>query len=132
MQKKTSLLLAILSTTLFSCGTLNKTEKDSDTVEYVLYEHNVDTDVLQEEEEIVFKPTHHSTTATELHYVVEIDSTSGKEYQFEIPESFDVNTDSLLNSWQARNLLHKLDCNSSKEKIAPNSAATSIAAISSP
>ena len=117
MQKKTSLLLAILSTTLFSCGTLKNTEENSDTVKMVIYEHEDKSDVLQEEEEIVFKPTHHSTTATKLHYVVEVDSTNGKEYQFEIPESFAVNTDSLLESWQARNLLHKLDCNSSNVKI---------------
>ena len=50
-------------------------------------------------------------TATNLRYEIDLDTMVGNGYTFEIPESMNANIDSLLNSWQARNMLHKLDCN---------------------
>jgi membrane-bound lytic murein transglycosylase D len=39
---------------------------------------------------------------------------TGNGYTFEIPESMNADIDSLLNSWQARNMLNKLDCDGSE------------------
>ena len=45
-------------------------------------------------------------------YTAEADSTreNGNSEEFDLPEGLMVNIDSLLNSWQARNLLNVLDC----------------------
>ena len=45
-------------------------------------------------------------------YTAEADSTrqSTNSEEFDLPEGLMVNIDSLLNSWQARNLLNVLDC----------------------
>lgn len=56
--------------------------------------------------------------ATNLRYEIDLDTMTGSGYSFEIPESMNANIDSLLNSWQARNMLRKLDCDGSEwEKI---------------
>ena len=49
-------------------------------------------------------------TATNLRYEIDLDTMTGNGYTFDIPESMNANIDSLLNSWQARNMLHKLNC----------------------
>lgn len=56
--------------------------------------------------------THHTapqTIATNVRYEVNLDTLTGNGYTFELPESMNADIDSLLNSWQARNLLHMLD-----------------------
>ena len=54
-------------------------------------------------------------TATNLRYEIDLDTMVGNGYTFEIPESMNANIDSLLNSWQARNMLHKLDRNGDEQ-----------------
>jgi membrane-bound lytic murein transglycosylase D len=49
--------------------------------------------------------------ATETEYVIDIEDVECDSCLFEVPESMTENTDSLLNTWQARTLLKKLDCN---------------------
>lgn len=52
--------------------------------------------------------------ATNVRYEIDLDTMTGSGYSFEIPESMNANIDSLLNSWQARNMLRKLDCDGSE------------------
>lgn len=59
--------------------------------------------------------TEPSTIATDMRYEVDIDTTINYNYAFEIPESMNADIDSLLNSWQARNLQKKLDNSAPKE-----------------
>ena len=54
-------------------------------------------------------------TATNVRYEIDLDTLVGNGYTFDIPESMNANIDSLLNSWQARNMLHKLN-NDGKER----------------
>ena len=54
--------------------------------------------------------THYTTPqtiATNVRYEVDLDTLVGNSYTFELPESMNADIDSLLNSWQARNMLHK-------------------------
>ena len=54
--------------------------------------------------------THYTTPqtiATNVRYEVDLDTLVGNGYTFELPESMNADIDSLLNSWQARNMLHK-------------------------
>lgn len=53
--------------------------------------------------------------ATNVRYQIDLDTLVGNGYTFDIPESMNANIDSLLNSWQARNMLHKLN-NDEKER----------------
>ena len=53
--------------------------------------------------------------ATNVRYQIDLDTLVGNGYTFDIPESMNANIDSLLNSWQARNMLHKLN-NDGKER----------------
>ena len=53
--------------------------------------------------------------ATNVKYQIDLDTLVGNGYTFDIPESMNANIDSLLNSWQARNMLHKLN-NDEKER----------------
>lgn len=106
MQNKTTIIsLAILAVTLFSCSTLNKSSKSNDNS----WNAEIDstTDCWQPEDPI----------ATDINYEYDADTLDGQGYQFDVPESLEVNTDSILNTWQSRNLLHKLDCNSSNKGI---------------
>lgn len=106
MQNKTTIIsLAILAVTLFSCSTLNKSSKSNDNS----WNAEIDstTDCWQPEDPI----------ATDISYEFDADTLDGQGYQFDVPESLEVNTDSILNTWQSRNLLHKLDCNSSDKGI---------------
>lgn len=54
--------------------------------------------------------------ATDIEYIVEADTAGTGIYSFVMPESMSDNTDSLLNSWQARNMLRRLDCDNSAWK----------------
>ena len=53
------------------------------------------------------------TIATTVRYEVDLDTMTGAGYSYGIPESMNADIDSLLNSWQARNMLRKLECDAS-------------------
>ncbi|MBQ5887644.1 MAG: transglycosylase SLT domain-containing protein [Bacteroidaceae bacterium] len=61
------------------------------------------------------EPLYHAPTtiATTIKYEIDLDSMTGNGYSFEVPESMKADIDSLLNSWQARNMLRKLECDGS-------------------
>lgn len=94
---KTITILALIAT-LCSCSLFKKTQK---------------TDVKAKEEiesSVTTEYTAPRTIATNVRYEVDLDTIVGNSYTFELPESMNADIDSLLNSWQARNMLHKLDC----------------------
>ncbi len=88
--------------TLHSCNLFKSTQK----VEEVASEEIADS--------IWIPYTTPQTIATNVKYEVDLDTMTGNGYTFEIPESMNANIDSLLNSWQARNMLNKLDCDGSE------------------
>lgn len=93
-------VLSIIAT-LCSCTLFKSTQKTVENAE----EKSVDT-----------TPAHYTapqTIATNVRYEVNLDTLTGNGYTFELPESMNADIDSLLNSWQARNMLHMLDCESS-------------------
>ena len=93
-------VLSIIAT-LCSCTLFKSTQKTVKNAE----EKSVDT-----------TPAHYTapqTIATNVRYEVNLDTLTGNGYTFELPESMNADIDSLLNSWQARNMLHMLDCESS-------------------
>ena len=49
------------------------------------------------------------TIATNVRYEVNLDTLTGNGYTFELPESMNADIDSMLNSWQARNMLHNFN-----------------------
>ena len=95
-------IFAVLAT-LHSCNLFKSTQK----VEEVANEEIVDS--------IWTQYTAPQTIATNVRYEVNLDTMTGNGYTFEIPESMNANIDSLLNSWQARNMLNKLDCEGSEQ-----------------
>lgn len=101
------LLISALATTLFSCSAIKKT----------FFPEKVEqTDVIEGAAE--GEEWKEVGPATETAYEIEPDSASINTYGFDMPESMATNTDSLLNSWQARNLLRKLDCDGNgRDKI---------------
>ena len=90
------ILLALSVVTLFSCGILKSSRTDEASNE------GVPTTGIQA------TPSH---IATDLKYEVATITIEGDTCGFDVPESMTTNTDSLLNSWQTRTLLKKLDCN---------------------
>lgn len=56
------------------------------------------------------------TVATNVRYEINIDTTAGNGYSIILPESMNADIDSLLNSWQGRNLLKKLDSKGSEQE----------------
>lgn len=113
--KTTLLILTALSVSLFSCSTFDIFDKDSTAKEKETLDSKRKS--VKEEDDVWVPDISHIATHVDYEADIEIDITSGEGYQFEVPESFTVNTDSLLNTWQARNLLRKLDCNSDGAKI---------------
>lgn len=95
-------IFAILAT-LHSCS-LFKTAQKEDTP--IAGEHT---------KELWTEYTAPRGTATNVRYEIDLDTLVGNGYTFDIPESMNANIDSLLNSWQARNMLHKLN-NDGKER----------------
>ena len=93
-------VLSIIAT-LCSCTLFKSTQKTVENAE----EKSVDTTPAQY--------TAPQTIATNVRYEVNLDTLTGNGYTFELPESMNADIDSLLNSWQARNMLHMLDCESS-------------------
>ena len=105
--KKTAIFVLIILTTLHSCSLFKTTGKDTAGSSVTETNYIVTDDV---EEFIYHAPT---TIATTVKYEIDLDTMTGPGYSFEIPESMNVNIDSLLNGWQARNMLRKLDCDGS-------------------
>ena len=105
--KKTAIFVLIILTTLHSCSLFKTTGKDTAGSSVTETNYIVREDV---EEFIYHAPT---TIATTVKYEIDLDTMTGPGYSFEIPESMNVNIDSLLNGWQARNMLRKLDCDGS-------------------
>ena len=91
--------------TLCSCTLFKSTQKTVENAE----EKSVDTTPAQY--------TAPQTIATNVRYEVNLDTLTGNGYTFELPESMNADIDSLLNSWQARNMLHMLDCESSESEL---------------
>ena len=94
---RTITILALIAT-LCSCSLFKKTQE---------------TDIKAKEEienTVSTEYTAPRTIATNVRYEVDLDTLVGNGYTFELPESMNADIDSLLNSWQARNMLHKLDC----------------------
>ena len=91
-----------LLATLHSCGLFKTTQKEEvaaseETVQHMWTEYRAP-----------------QTIATNVRYEIDLDTMTGNGYTFEIPESMNADIDSLLNSWQARNMLNKLDCDGSE------------------
>ena len=101
--KKTTRIFTILSiiATLCSCTLFKNTQK-ADEKEQEKSDSNA-----------LVHYTAPKTIATNVRYEVNLDTLTGNGYTFELPESMNADIDSLLNSWQARNMLHMLDCESS-------------------
>lgn len=99
MKNSTRIITALaLIATLCSCSLFKKTQE---------------TDIKAKEEienTVSTEYTAPRTIATNVRYEVDLDTLVGNGYTFELPESMNADIDSLLNSWQARNMLHKLDC----------------------
>ena len=91
-------IIAILAI-LHSCSTVKTTQK----------EETPATD--ETTKELWTELTAPRTIATNVRYEIDLDTMTGNGYTFEIPESMNANIDSILNSWQARNMLNKADCN---------------------
>ena len=99
--KKTSIMFTlIILASLQSCSLFNTTKAASDTT---AIENATVIEMWQEPR----------TVATKVNYKVDLDTMTGAGYSFEMPESMNANIDSLLNGWQARNMLRKLDCDGS-------------------
>ena len=102
--KKIKNIITILTllATLHSCGLFKTTQKE---------------EVAASEEtaqQLWTGYTAPKTVATNVRYEIDLDTMTGNGYTFEIPESMNADIDSLLNSWQARNMLNKLDCDGSE------------------
>ena len=100
-------IFAILAT-LQSCSLFKSTQKSEDAT-------NVET------ADGLWMETDNAPQAnvTNVRYEIDLDSMTGNGYTFEIPESMNADIDSLLNSWQARNMLNKLDCDGSEWESFP-------------
>ena len=100
---KTILFTFLATTALASCSAIKNTFWNNDTAEdTVEYSDNGFETRLTPVE-----------NATDNELLIDIEEIECDSCLFEVPESMNANTDSLLNSWQARTLLRKLDCNTS-------------------
>ena len=98
---KTIFTIFTILGTLHSCGVFKTTQK----------EQVLATDEISKE--LWTEYTVPRTIATNVRYEIDLDTMTGNGYTFEIPESMNTDIDSLLNSWQARNMLNKIDCEGS-------------------
>ena len=99
---KNIITILTLLATLHSCSLFKTTQKEEvaaseETAQHMWTEYTVPR-----------------TIATNVRYEINLDTMTGNGYTFEIPESMNADIDSLLNSWQARNMLNKLDCDGSE------------------
>ena len=101
MTNTKKLIYTVLAAALLSSCGLFKSSQDPQEGKAVITIPKHDSNNSTEELEI----------ATEFNYIVDTDSIEGGVYSFVLPESMDCNTDSMLDTWQARTLLKKLDCN---------------------
>lgn len=104
---KTIITIFAILATLQSCSLFKSTQKNEDAT-------NVETADLWTETDNAPQ-----TIVTNVRYEIDLDSMTGNGYTFEIPESMNADIDSLLNSWQARNMLNKLDCDGSEWESFP-------------
>lgn len=104
MKKTRTMFTFIILASLQSCSLFNTFKTTSDTT---AVKETVVADT------VVWTYQEPRTIATKVNYQVDLDSMTGVKYSFEIPESMNANIDSLLNGWQARNMLRKLDCDGS-------------------
>ena len=107
MKNTTKIITTLaLIATLCSCTLFKSTQKADEKVV------NTVAETIQEQN------TAPSTIATNVRYEVDLDTLTGNGYTFELPESMNADIDSLLDSWQARNMLNKLNCDGSgKEQV---------------
>ena len=99
----TIILLFFMTATLLSCSTTRKASQDTQANEVAEVANEAETP---------------AGIATELEYEIAIEEMECDSCLFDVPEAMAENTDSLLNTWQARTLLKKLDCNTTGwEKI---------------
>ena len=92
----TIILLFFMTATLLSCSTTRKASQDTQANEVAEVANEAETP---------------AGIATELEYEIAIEEMECDSCLFDVPEAMAENTDSLLNTWQARTLLKKLDCN---------------------
>lgn len=104
---KTIITIFAILATLQSCSLFKSAQKGEDAT-------NVETADLWTETDNAPQ-----TIVTNVRYEIDLDSMTGNGYTFEIPESMNADIDSLLNSWQARNMLNKLDCDGSEWESFP-------------
>lgn len=97
-------IIAIVAT-LFSCSVAKTTQKEETLA------------TAETTKEFWREQTAPRTIATNVRYEIDLDTMTGNGYTFEIPESMNANIDSLLNSWQARNMLKKTDDGTEWENI---------------
>ncbi|MBR5594283.1 MAG: transglycosylase SLT domain-containing protein [Bacteroidaceae bacterium] len=96
-----------LIATLHSCGMFKSTTNS----EAASNKGAADSDWIQY--------TEPQTIATDVRYEINLDTMIGNGYTFELPESMNADIDSLLNNWQARNMLKKLACKSLEQEVVP-------------
>ena len=97
-------IIAIVAT-LFSCSVAKTTQKEETLA------------TAETTKEFWREQTALRAIATNVRYEIDLDTMTGNGYTFEIPESMNANIDSLLNSWQARNMLKKTDDGTEWENI---------------
>ena len=97
-------IIAIVAT-LFSCSVAKTTQKEETLT------------TAETTKEFWGEQTAPRAIATNVRYEIDLDTMTGNGYTFEIPESMNANIDSLLNSWQARNMLKKTDDGTEWENI---------------
>ena len=98
MKNSTRIITALaLIATLCSCSLFKTAQKDEAPV------------AAKETDRELWTENTTRTVATSVRYEIDLDTLTGNGYTFELPESMNADIDSLLNSWQARNMLHKFD-----------------------
>lgn len=104
---KNIITIAAIAATLSSCTLFKTAQKDNAAA------------IEQNTENVQAQYVAPNTIATNVRYEINLDSMTGNGYTFELPESMNANIDSLLNSWQVRNMLNRLDCDASEWKEMP-------------
>ena len=102
---KTIFTIIVILATLHSCSTVKTTQKEETPA------------TVETTKELWTEHAAPRAIATNVRYEVDLDTMTGNGYTFEIPESMNANIDSLLNSWQARNMLKKTDDGTEWENI---------------
>lgn len=106
----TTIFIFTILVLLHSCSLFKTTEKTANTTEATSDTATRNTVTVSIDEMAYNNP---QTIATTVKYEIDLDTMTGDGYSFEVPESMKENIDSLLNGWQARNMLRKLECDGS-------------------